>query len=829
MLLSVKTTTERRESSPDQSSSPAVWITSWALSDASSVDWRGVARTHPDQVDYRFVNGWVATNDLPCREALRAALPTRRIELPDCPALPNVHVGTDGPRVDFSSFCFTPKLISRWAKARFFAARALQVTCKIQTCGGLHLWQDDTKVLAFEPYDRNVPHWTEVSLDLPQGETELTVYFDDLHERDTSCFFQLGLSDSEDLTQTHPATGSKEDAAFADILGNLRTRKIFHTEGTIEVLTDAPVDRPVDLTLSSEATGAETMNVFAERTAAETQATLTHKGEALPLLAVKDAVPGGVLLPLSTTSDGVRYARTIGTSVLPATDALDQPTLDDRKAAALKLICKAGKPSPSRALALARMGQMAEAEALLAPALTAVEEHHDCADFLLLPLLRLWRDHEADLSADLRARLRKAILGFRYWLDEPGNDVMWFWSENHAMCFHACQHLAGQLFPYETFALSGRTGTEQATLGAARLQKWFASIMEHGLAEWNSAAYYPIDLVGLLTLIDMSKVAAVRAHAKTICDQIFNIVALHTCAGVPGGSQGRCYEKDIFAGPATELGTVTAIAFGGPFYSHHERAAALLAISDYSPPSGVVDLIKPRRGKALSARYVQGLDANARLSVWKSAQAQLSTVSDHKTGQEGHQQHVVDLQLAANPLARIWVNHPGDLKPWGGSRPSLWAGSAMLPKVRQDGDQAMLIFDLGAHPIRFTHAFLPADILDDVVQDGSWLFARAGDGFAALWASTPPECATSGLYAGSEWRVPGPQSAWVVIAGDAGLSGDFAAFRAACMARAPQFDAKTLGLTSGGITMGFDDPPDPDFPLLLTPQIDWTSHVTPNT
>ena len=58
----------------------------WRISDAQVVPWPGVARPMPDAVDYRFVNGWVATGDLPCREALRAALHGR--EIPVCRTCP---------------------------------------------------------------------------------------------------------------------------------------------------------------------------------------------------------------------------------------------------------------------------------------------------------------------------------------------------------------------------------------------------------------------------------------------------------------------------------------------------------------------------------------------------------------------------------------------------------------------------------------------------------------------------------------------------------------------------------------------------------------------
>lgn len=64
-----------------------------------------------------------------------------------------------------------------------------------------------------------------------------------------------------------------------------------------------------------------------------------------------------------------------------------------------------------------------------------------------MPLIWLWQRYQGQqLPPQDWRRVRSAILGFRYWIDEPGNDTMWFWSENHCLCFHVAQYLAGQNF-----------------------------------------------------------------------------------------------------------------------------------------------------------------------------------------------------------------------------------------------------------------------------------------------------------------------------------------------------------------------------------------------
>ena len=108
------------------------------------------------------------------------------------------------------------------------------------------------------------------------------------------------------------------------------------------------------------------------------------------------------------------------------------------------------------------------------------------------------------------------LLGYRYWTDEPGNDVMWFWSENHALCFHTAQYLAGQLFPDALFANSGRTGVAQAEIGRQRLEAWLADIEANGFIEWNSPAYYPIDAIGLLALYELAEDVGIRRGGRAL-------------------------------------------------------------------------------------------------------------------------------------------------------------------------------------------------------------------------------------------------------------------------------------------------------------------------
>lgn len=90
----------------------------WNLSKARVQRFPGIARPMPDVVIYQFVNGWVDTGDLPCREAWRSYIAFRSLVLEDV-NFPDAYCGFENPRVDFSCFSFQPILVGRWARCKF--------------------------------------------------------------------------------------------------------------------------------------------------------------------------------------------------------------------------------------------------------------------------------------------------------------------------------------------------------------------------------------------------------------------------------------------------------------------------------------------------------------------------------------------------------------------------------------------------------------------------------------------------------------------------------------------------------------------------------------
>ena len=118
-------------------------------------------------------------------------------------------------------------------------------------------------------------------------------------------------------------------------------------------------------------------------------------------------------------------------------------------------------------------------------------------------------------------------------------------------------------------------------------------------------------------------------------------------------------------------------------------------------------------------------------------------------------------------MARLWINHPGELKVWGERRPSLLAGNHVMPAVAQYGATALMIYDLQRDwtDLHLTQLFAPPEAFNRIGRQGDWLIFRAGEGQAAVWCSSPL-APVDGLYRGALHRAHGMRTGWIVALAD---------------------------------------------------------------
>ncbi len=180
----------------------------------------------------------------------------------------------------------------------------------------------------------------------------------------------------------------------------------------------------------------------------------------------------------------------------------------------------------------------------------------DTSDFDMTRIMHLlydYRNHRA-VPAELWAKTEQAVRDFKYWYTdptparkfngEPVVDKMWYWTENHIMIFHVCEYLAGQLFPDQTFSVTGLKGREHMARARPLILEWLAERSRWGFTEWHSDVYYNWDMQPLLALIEYSADRELAQLATMVLDLVMLDVALHLHKGNMGSTHGRSYIKD---------------------------------------------------------------------------------------------------------------------------------------------------------------------------------------------------------------------------------------------------------------------------------------------
>jgi len=191
-----------------------------------------------------------------------------------------------------------------------------------------------------------------------------------------------------------------------------------------------------------------------------------------------------------------------------------------------------------------------------------VDGRYDCSDFRLQSITRILFDHGDKLSDEAHAELKQMLLGFKYWMDEPGRDGMCYWSENHQILFAASEYLAGTLYPRDVFANNGMTGEERKANARKRILTWLEQRWKYGFTEWYSNTYYVEDIAPLSNLIDFADDEEIVAKSKIILDLLLYDIASQSYKGTFVTTSGRMYERGRKSGARAGTRAVTEALFG---------------------------------------------------------------------------------------------------------------------------------------------------------------------------------------------------------------------------------------------------------------------------
>jgi hypothetical protein len=481
---------------------------------------------------------------------------------------------------------------------------------------------------------------------------------------------------------------------------------------------------------------------------------------------------------VTITACGFAAGRLFGVEVCDVAAQGQAPdALQDRIGEALGWAALHAEPDTVTALARLALGlRDAATEAMIEATLPAIEDCWDCADFALVPLIWARARFGQLLSDRLRTRIDAAMLGYRYWMDEPGNDVQWYFSENHALLFHTSAYLAGHLLPDQTFRRSGRSGADQSATGRERVRAWLDHFEAWEMAEFNSAPYFPIDLKGLTALYALAPDADIRERAGKGIVRLLELVANSAHHGVITAAQGRSYEHTLRAGRTLELSAITRMLWGkGSFGARfHALPGLALCLRDHGLrlDPGLAAIASLADGLEQEWTFAQGEGRFAALYHAKTADWAMGSAARYRWFDWGYQETLLHGRIGSNPDAQVWINHPGEVIHSGFGRPSYWGGSASVPRCQQYRGLAVLWFDGQPEQPDFTHAWFPTAVFDEVQVDGDRAAATSGLGAVLIRASGRLELLEEGPTSGCELRLPGRQGWWILRLGrSAGLTG----------------------------------------------------------
>ena len=382
-------------------------------------------------------------------------------------------------------------------------------------------------------------------------------------------------------------------------------------------------------------------------------------------------------------------------------------------------------PGTARTLARHALNPQSEVErADLTTALQMIHGRYDCADFEAVGLVTAWhRIPEPNWKAGDRDRVKDALTGFKYWIDQPGLDAMCYFTENHQMVWHTAEMLVGELFPDEAFTNTGWTGAQHADHAQPMVLEWIHRKLVGGFSEFDSNAYLAIDCLALVSVVEFAQSTQVRQAAEALLDKTLLTLATNSWRGVHGAAHGRSYTHTLRSGRFEETAPIMWLLFGvGALNAATLPATALATAEHYQVPAVVRALAATLPEQWYGRQVYKGEyrlehDLLTRaygsdLRIWRTPDAMLSSVQDYRSGLPGLQEHIWGATLDSE--IQVFATHPATSSISSSARPNAWAGQRVLPRVHQDRDTVLVLHRIPAGDwLGTTHLWFPAELFDE--------------------------------------------------------------------------------------------------------------------
>lgn len=213
-----------------------------------------------------------------------------------------------------------------------------------------------------------------------------------------------------------------------------------------------------------------------------------------------------------------------------------------------------------------------------------IDGQYDCSDFRLVNLVRIMYEFGDQIPEATRQKIEKTLFGFRYWWDEPGENSMCYWSENHQILFASAEYLIGQLYPEKVFAASGLTGKEHMAKAGIRALDWMEMRWNYGFIEFFSGVYYKEDIGPLINLIDYAEDKELVEKSKIMMDLLLYDIASQSIGTMFVSVSGRAYTGNRQGGSGQNAGGLTKYFWGNGDSIRSGMVHGMMYTNNYTPP-----------------------------------------------------------------------------------------------------------------------------------------------------------------------------------------------------------------------------------------------------
>ncbi|MEM9326174.1 MAG: hypothetical protein AAGA85_10980 [Bacteroidota bacterium] len=250
-----------------------------------------------------------------------------------------------------------------------------------------------------------------------------------------------------------------------------------------------------------------------------------------------------------------------------------------------------------------------------------VEGEYDCSDFRLVNMVRILYKYEDRVPPEVLEQTKETLFNFRYWWDEPGQNSMCYWSENHQILFASAEYLIGQKYRDVTFK-NDYTGQDHMDKARIRILDWLEMRWKYGFTEFYSEVYYKEDLGALINLIDFAEDEEVKTKSQIIMDLLFYDVATQSLKTTFASASGRAYFGNR-KGIGKRLSNLTNYFWGNGEANTGGLTYGMITSNQYELPPVLADIardtsnvvIKQRNGLNIADLAEEGYDGTDNRSL----------------------------------------------------------------------------------------------------------------------------------------------------------------------------------------------------------------------